>query len=731
MSSFVFSDEQKQVIDARAGLVIVDAGAGVGKTTVLTERVTRLVDEGNDPFSIVALSFTRDSAKTLKERINSNIHSRTLHSLALRIMRIAEFQKKIPPFSLSSEETSVSDARDIILDIIKAEKINEVPIEEVLKRTKGTNDASRKRALQKEGYLINKKRGVKAAISEQESITITSILNVVDLYFMRSVEPDEKYERDLRISLRLTGKSLVQIGGAFYFAETVPLMKIIKSISKKDHDIMNSKSEVKVRMGQLCTLAAKCYDKDIAQEMFKEDQISNLLIDEVQDIDDGQIAFINALNAKSLFIVGDTNQSLYAFRYVVPDVINRAEELFPENAKNGVIKLELTINRRCPEDVLVASNSLIAKNGRSKELKACDAQKDKKGTEVHASTGYYEHHEKLVDKINEIAEQNGKSYKNIAIIARYYSVLKDVEPSLMKAQIPVKMKKDKSFSHSDFVSLITKFLSVIAYGYDIENFHSLLRILNKNLPKPIKFGANAKKLIEDKVENGVKTVDALKILLDDGSYSDDTGMLKSLSDTFNRFSKMEDDDLALDILIKYILDDSIIKTWTQSIKDDASFITEYSYMIDIASSSYDTSDYIDLLTINDIFDDGDINAVTMTTIHSSKGLEWDYVFLLGFEAETFPSKGIVNYAQEIKPPKNKYEVQSTGDLMEERRMAYVALTRARKKLNIMWTAQKMTGKSKFMECKPSSFFYEAGLNPKINHMTFTGRRKMIREKTRK
>lgn len=731
MCSFIFSDEQQKVINSRASLIIVDAGAGVGKTTVLTERVTKLVEEGENPSSIVALSFTRDSAKTLKDRINFPIHSRTLHSLALRIMRVAEHQKKFPIFSISSEETNVSDARNIFIDIIKENKIKEVSIEEVLKRGKGTNDSSKKRSLQKEGYIFNKKRGNKVNISENETKIITSILNVVDLYYMRSVCPDESYERDLRISLRLTGKSLVQICGGFYYAENIPLMKIISKLTEKDYEMMYSDDKIKVRMGQICTLASKYYDKEIAREMFKEDQISNLLIDEVQDIDDGQISFINALNAKSLFIVGDTNQSLYAFRYVVPDVINRAEELFPEYAQKGSIKLELTINRRCPEDVLKSSNNLIEKNGRSKILRACNEQKNKKGIIINGNETYFDYHDSVIEKIKNIVKEENGNYKKIAIIARYYSVLNDIETSLLKEQIPVRIKKEKSFSQSNIVYLITKFISVLVYEQDVDNFHSLLYILNKQLSSPIKFGANAKKLIEEKIENGVSIIDALNTLLNEGSYSDDTGNLKALSDMFNRFSKMIDDDLPVKTLIQYIFDTPIIRKWSEIIKDNISFINEYSYMLDIASNSYDAEDYIDLLSINETVDIGSANAVNLTTIHSSKGLEWDYVFLLGFEAETFPSKSIVNYSSEIRPPKNKYEIQSTGDLMEERRMAYVALTRAKKKLYIVWTAQKMIGKSKFMECKPSSFFYEAELNPKLNHMKFTGKRKFIREKTLK
>lgn len=589
----MLNDKQKEAVNFKDGAALVLAGAGCGKTKVLTERIVKLIDEGVSPYNILAITFTNKAAKEMRERVRNkigdvcdNIFIGTFHSFGVKIIRenynMLGFTKNI----------NILDREDM-----------KVLIKRILKDL-GYNPAD-----YEIGYIISK-----ISFAKNEGLSPDAFgklfLNDVDIVVAKV------YERYLKV---LRENNSVDF-------DDLLIMPV--DLFKKNKDVLEKYSE----------------------------RFKYILVDEYQDTNKVQYDLCNLIASKykNIFVVGDIDQSIYAWRNA-----DYRNVLYFERDYKDVSVILLEENYRSTNTILKAANSVIKNNSQRKEKNLWSSFSDGDKIEYVRCDNEKEEASFVANKIKEFIEL-GYRYDDFAILYRTNAQSRSVEEGLLKANIPYKVIGSYYFYNRKEIKDLIAYLNLI---YNKNDSVSLERVINT--PKR-GIGQKSVDAIREraKIEN-ISMFDAI----DSGKELEWKNMIYDLIE-YSKNSSLSD-------LIGYVLDKTGLKFEYEKDNSAESQIKlenleEFrSVALEVESQGiYTLEEFLEnIMLVSDKSEyKEDDNAVSAMTLHSAKGLEFRVVFLVGMEEGIFP---------------HIRSFESSDELEEERRLCYVGITRAKEKLFIL------------------------------------------------
>ena len=585
--------EQISAVKHIDGPMLVMAGAGSGKTKVLTTRIAYLIEKGIDPYNILAITFTNKAATEMKERITNLIGDKarymqisTFHSFGLTIL------KKYYEYVGLSKNFTIIDSDDVLSLIKKLVKDSGFDPKHYSPKTIRNKISSAKNELMSPDELD------KFTCNEIDSV-------VVSIY--------RKYQA------RLLSNNSVDF-------DDLLLLPI---------RIFQSHPEV-----------LKIY-----QEQYKY-----ILIDEYQDTNQVQYILTKMLSAKykNICVVGDQDQSIYGFRGSNYRNILNFEKDYP----NAIVVM-LEQNYRSTKTILGAANDIIANNKNRKDKNLWTSNDN--GDKITCKRCMDERDEAnyIVSKISELIS-NGVPKDSIAILYRTNALSRNIEEVMLGENIPYKIVGSFYFYNRREIKDLISYLRLI---YNTNDDISLTRIIN--VPKR-KIGLKTIEKISLKaINNNISMFEAI----DSGKELE----FKKLILELIKDSK----DLSLTELVDDILDKTGIRATLEK-EDSIESIARLENLEEFKSITMNFESRYGIISLEDFLNEislvSDIeeakdnkDVVTMMTVHAAKGLEFDYVFLIGMEENLFP---------------HSRSIEANDELEEERRLCYVAVTRAKKKLYI-------------------------------------------------
>ena len=622
------NEQQKNAVMHVDGPCLVMAGAGSGKTKVLTTRIAYLIDNGVKDYNILAITFTNKAAKEMRDRVNNLIGEvksfiGTFHSFGLRIIR-----ENYMYLGLDRNFTIIDS--DDVLSIIK----------KILK------DKNLDPKHYSPYYIRNKISFIKSQmLSDME----------IDKYFNTDIDmiaKDIYYEYDRKMVLN----------NSIDFDDL--LSKPVKLF--KEHE------EILVHY---------------------QDKYKYILIDEYQDTNHVQykLSAMLARKYRNIFVVGDMNQSIYAFRQAdYRNILN-----FERDYKDALI-IKLEENYRSTNNILNAANSVIKNNKERKDLNLWSEKGD--GLKVKYMRAYDEKHEitLVIEEINKLLNEGYKK-SEIGVLYRTNAQARVVEEGFLKKNIPYKVVGSYYFYNRKEIKDLISYLRLIYNNHDEV---SLRRIIN--VPKR-GIGESAIKNLEN-ISNleGISMFDALSskkelefkdMILDLVKESENMGLTDLIDLVLERTgmkSELEDNNkLENEVRLENLME---FKSITASFEERTGLINLGDFLEEISLIS-DMSNHKE---------DGD--EVTLMTIHSAKGLEFDVVFLIGMEEGIFP---------------HNMSLMEDG-LEEERRLCYVGITRARDilyltnaKRRMLYGKDTMNMPSRFIDEIDKRYLEEASNGVKV------------------
>ncbi len=622
------NEQQKNAVMHVDGPCLVMAGAGSGKTKVLTTRIAYLIDNGVKDYNILAITFTNKAAKEMRDRVNNLIGEvksfiGTFHSFGLRIIR-----ENYMYLGLDRNFTIIDS--DDVLSIIK----------KILK------DKNLDPKHYSPYYIRNKISFIKSQmLSDME----------IDKYFNTDIDmiaKDIYYEYDRKMVLN----------NSIDFDDL--LSKPVKLF--KEHE-------------------------EILEHY--QDKYKYILIDEYQDTNPVQykLSAMLARKYRNIFVVGDMNQSIYAFRQAdYRNILN-----FERDYKDALI-IKLEENYRSTNNILNAANSVIKNNKERKDLNLWSEKGD--GLKVKYMRAYDEKHEitLVIEEINKLLNEGYKK-SEIGVLYRTNAQARVVEEGFLKKNIPYKVVGSYYFYNRKEIKDLISYLRLIYNNHDEV---SLRRIIN--VPKR-GIGESAIKNLEN-ISNleGISMFDALSskkelefkdMILDLVKESENmslTDLIDLVLERTGMKSELEDNNkLENEVRLENLME---FKSITASFEERTGLINLGDFLEEISLIS-DMSNHKE---------DGD--EVTLMTIHSAKGLEFDVVFLIGMEEGIFP---------------HNMSLMEDG-LEEERRLCYVGITRAREilyltnaKRRMLYGKDTMNMPSRFIDEIDKKYLEEASNGVKV------------------
>lgn len=605
--------EQIEAVKTIDGPVLVMAGAGSGKTKVLTTRIAYLIEEGIPSYNILAITFTNKAAAEMRERVSNLIGDvssfiGTFHSLGVRIIR---------------------ENHDIL-------------------------------GLPNNFTIID---------SDDTNTIIKKLLKEMNL---DSKQYSPSYVRN-RISFI---KNQMLTDGELDRLFNTPMDKVVVEVYHRYNNKL--KTSASVDFDDLLLLPVNLFKerKDILE--YYQDKYRYILIDEYQDTNPVQykLSVMLSNKYKNIFVVGDMNQSIYAFRQADFRNISNFEKDF-KGAK--VIKLEH--NYRSTNNILSAANEVIKHNTERKDLKLFSDNGD--GVKIKYMRAYDEKHE-IALVIDEIKHLLSEGYKNedIAILYRTNAQSRAIEDVFLAKGIPYKVFGSYYFYNRKEIKDLISYLRLI---YNPHDEISLRRVINT--PKR-GIGEIAIAAIEERAkQQNISMFDALEtrkelefkeIIEDLIKRSESLSLTELIDEVLERSgmkkelesSKALEDEIRLENLmeVKSITASFEERTGSANLGD---FLEEVSLIADISNHT----------------EDGDV--VTLMTLHSAKGLEFPVVFLVGMEEGLFPHNMSL----------------MENNLEEERRLCYVGITRAKERLYLTNAKRRMLYGKENMNI-PSRFISE-------------------------
>ncbi len=635
------NEAQKQAVLQKEGPMIIIAGAGSGKTRVLTYRIAHLMKNGIDPFNILSLTFTNKAAREMKNRIAlvvgqseaKNLWMGTFHSVFARILR-SEGEKLGFPSNFTIYDTQ--DSVRLITSIIKELQ------------------------LEKEKY---KAKQILGRISQFKNSLIT-----VRAYFQNP----EIIEAD-----KMSGRPKIGV----IYREYVE--RCFKAGAMDFDDLLLRTNELLTRFPEVL---AKY-----------QDRFRYILVDEYQDTNHSQYLIVRALadRFQNICVVGDDSQSIYAFRGAnIKNILNFQKDY----SDVKIFKLEQ--NYRSSKNIVEAANSVIDKNKTKLDKEIWTSNEEGGLIKVMRTFSEGEEGRFVASSIFENKMQNQLGNQDFTVLYRTNAQSRAIEDALRKKDIKYRIYGGLSFYQRKEIKDILAYLRLLINSNDEE---ALKRVINypargigqTTVDKLILAANHYKKSIFEillhlnKVEININAGTKNKL-------QNFVNMIRSFQIESQTKNALEVAELVLrqTRLIKDIESEGTpeaisrvenVQELLNGIKD---FIEEQNQKEEDASLAFFLED-VALATDFDNEKD-DVPRVSLMTIHLAKGLEFPYVYIVGLEENLFPSAMSMNTRSEIE---------------EERRLFYVALTRAEKQVYLSY-AQSRYRWGKLIDCEPSRFLEE-------------------------
>ena len=638
------NEPQFEAVTTLEGPLMVLAGAGSGKTRVLTMRIAHLITNGIDPFNILALTFTNKAAKEMKERIAKvvgvsdarSLWMGTFHSVFARILRSEAHYLGYP------SNFTIYDAQDALNVLKKVIKDMNVDAE------------------------VYKAKKVLSRISQYKNNLIT-----VNAYFNNP----ELMEADERANMRLIGEIYRKYVEACF-----------KNGAMDFDDLLLKTNELLTRFPEVL---AKY-----------QDRFRYILVDEYQDTNHSQYLIVKALASKfeNICVVGDDAQSIYSFRGAnIYNILNFKKD-YPD-----AVTVSLEQNYRSTQNIVDAANVVISKNLQQFKKNVFSENEVGEKIKVYRSLSDADEANFVSANIFELHNTQQRKFSDFAILYRTNSQTRAFEDALRKKNIPYRVYGGLSFYQRKEVKDLLAYLRILINENDSE---ALSRIIN--YPARGIGETTQNKLI---VFADSRNVPITQVLDNLGFYAPqlglNNGIITKLGDfwamikAFQVMLKTENVyDVAMEVakrsgLIKFLKEDqtpegiSRVENIQELLNSMQGFIEEQRQIEDGDPSLSNFLENIALSsdTQNDK-DDGD--KVSLMTIHLSKGLEFPVVYLVGLEENLFPSFMSSSTREELE---------------EERRLFYVALTRAEKQAYFTYAVSRFQW-GKITDSEPSRFLSE-------------------------
>lgn len=623
------NDKQKEAVTYLDGPLLILAGAGSGKTRVLTYKIAYLLEKQVvKPWEILAITFTNKAAKEMKERaINligedaNDVWLGTFHSVCVRILR-----REIEFLGYSKDFN--------IFDELDKEKV----IKEVLKKL----DIDDKQ------YPVSL---VKYEISHAKE----------------KMQDYKKYKET--------------VIGDFRREKIADIYEVYQKTLMKNNAI---------DFDDIIMLTVRLFLENPDRLLYYQSKFRYLLVDEYQDTNKIQFLLINLLSSAhgNICVVGDESQSIYGFRGAdISNILNFEKEF--QDAK--IVKLEE--NYRSTKNILKAANEVI-KNNKSKIDKNLWTENEE-GKKILYKTlkNEYEEVEFIVDKIDEICRKEKKSYSDFAILFRTNAQARVLEEVFMRSGTPYRLIGGLKFYARKEIKDLTSYLKLIQNQND--NI-ALKRIINE--PKR-GIGDTAVEKLEKRAEE--KNISIFELIEDSSNLEGirSAGNIIMFRDMIKGLIK-EKENLCVSDLMKLTLKNSGYEAMlnaekTQEAENRFDNLMEFiGVAMEFEKESVDNSlaDFLESIALVSDVDNLDESqeAVTLMTMHSAKGLEFNVVFLVGMEEGIFPSKRSIDEDETCE---------------EERRLCYVGITRAKQTL-VITNVERRTLYGSTSYAMPSRFIEE-------------------------
>lgn len=635
--------EQKRAVLHDKGPLLILAGAGSGKTRVLTHRIAYLIEErGVNPWNILAITFTNKAAKEMRERVDrligvgaEDIWVSTFHSTCVRILRrYADMIGYTRSFTIYDTDDSKTLMREICKYLnIDTKKMNERSILSVISKAKDE------------------------MISPEE--------------FSKNAHGD--YTK------------------AKYAQAYSEYQKRLKASNAMDFDDLIYKT---VELFQTCTEALEYY----------QNRFRYILVDEYQDTNTAQFRFIHLLASgtnlygekeHNLCVVGDDDQSIYRFRGANIYNILNFEHAFP---KTNVIKLEQ--NYRSTKNILNVANEVIC-NNQGRKSKSLWTENEE-GEPVHFTqfNTDYDEADSITSEIKQMVEKGDCNYKDFAILYRTNAQSRLFEEKLVLKNIPYHMIGGVNFYSRKEIKDILAYLKTINNGSDDL---AVKRIIN--VPKRGIGLTTVDRINNYAIEHEISFYDALTRASYIPGLERSAGKLAPFISLIEGLkSRLNQEGYSLRDIIDDILDATgYLRELEEEGEEEAlerianinelvnKIVTYEENSVEPPTLSGFLEEVALVADIDNLDEDND--KVVLMTLHSAKGLEFPYVYLCGMEEGIFPSYMSIH----AENPNEEIE--------EERRLCYVGITRAMKQLSLSAAKQRMLrGETQYN--KPSRFIHE-------------------------
>ena len=603
--------QQKKAVQITEGPLLVVAGAGSGKTSVLTRRIAYLVAEkGIAPWNILAITFTNKAATEMKEREYQllgqqadGIWMSTFHALCVRILR-----------------------RD-------AEKI---------------------------GYSGNF-----SIADSAEQLTL-----IKHIQKEQNINP-KMYEPRRILSAISNGKNDLLTPNAFSASAASPFEKITAQVYQEYQKRL--KNDQIMDFDDLIMQTLVLFKKAPTVLHYYQNKFRYLLVDEYQDTNQAQYELCHALAAqyKNICVVGDADQSIYGWRGANMENIMNFEQDYHDD---GVQTVKLEQNYRSTGHILAAANAVI-KNNRNRKAKKLwtDQGEGAKVTYYRAQSGDDEAHF-IIAKIQEEVKEKKRSYHDFAVLYRTNAQSRTVEESFVKSNVPYQIVGGHKFYDRKEIMDIMAYLKLVANPSDSMSFNRII-----NTPKRGIGPVSVRRFMDFARDNNLSILKAFDHISMSGVTARATVRLSDFGAKLRDAIKFAKDHTVTGLTEKILQDfgytaalkaehtieaETRLENLDEFLSVTKRFDDEYEENDDAENALSDFLAEVSLLSDQDDLANND-DQVALMTLHAAKGLEFPVVFLVGMEDGLFPLARAL---------------MEDDQLEEERRLAYVGITRAKREL---------------------------------------------------
>ena len=648
------NENQLEAVLHKDGPLMVIAGAGSGKTRVLTYRIANLMQQGVDAFSILALTFTNKASREMKARIAElvgegeakNLWMGTFHSVFARILR-QEADRLGFPRDFTIYDTQ--DSNRLISSIIK------------------------EMGLDKDIYKYKQIRN-RISSFKNSLITVKAYHDDIELQEADSLSRRPKLGEIYKEYVERCFKA-----GAMDFDDLL----------LKTNELLNMHPQVLAKY---------------------QDRFRYILVDEYQDTNHSQYLIVRALSDKfqNICVVGDDAQSIYGFRGAnINNILNFQKDY------HGVKLYRLEQNYRSTKNIVNAANSIISQNKNKIEKVVWTSNIEGSKIKLQRCITDADEGREVASQIFELKMQEQRQNKEFAILYRTNAQSRAIEDALRKRDIPYRIYGGLSFYQRKEIKDLLAYMRLIVNPKDEE---SLKRVIN--FPPRGIGQATLDKLIIGAKNNGIsifETVQNARKL----NLSINAGTLKKLESFANLILSLQIENQnsnAFEISDKVTKKSGLVlelkKDGTpegvskiENIEELLNGIRDFvEGQKELAGATGSLSEFLEDVALATDFDndkESDSDSVYLMTIHLSKGLEFPVVFIVGLEEDLFPSALSLNTRSELE---------------EERRLFYVAMTRAEQRVVLTYTLSRYRW-GKLVDAEPSRFIKEIDDHYIENHIT--------------